>query len=96
MEILTLTASTCNGNFYQGDKNNYLLKPADREFKNCSHKPEYYLLKKVGNDMKFVSGFFKTREDSTYSYDVKTTIGVKKMMLAEFENNGDKLTLRSK
>ena len=95
-EVLHLTKSTNNGNFFESDKSKYWLRIADREFKGVKNKPEYYLSRKVGNELKFISGFFPTREENKYSYDVKNGQGMKQFMIAEFVNEGEKLILKEK
>ena len=100
MEILTLTKRTNAGNFFQSGENTYWLRSVDREYQGRAKKPVYYLSKMLNaaaeKKTQFISGFFQTREDNIFSYDVKNAVGMKQFMIAEFQDQGEKLILREK
>jgi hypothetical protein len=95
-EVLTLTSRTNKGNFFESEKGVYWLRNADREFKGVKNKPLYYLSKKNGKELNFISGFFPTREETIFSYDVKNNVGMKQFMCAEFRDNGNQIILSAK
>ena len=95
-EILTLTSRTNNGNFFESENAKYLLRNCDRKFEGVKNKPQYYISRKTGNELKFLSGLFPTRIENQYSWDEKNAQGMKKFMIAEFVHNGDQLILQSR
>jgi len=96
MEILTLTKRTGKGNFFESNENKYWLRPVDRDYPGRAKKPEYYLSKIIGKETKFISGFFPTKNENVFSYDVKNQIGMKQFMIAQFLDAGKKIILRKK
>ena len=85
-------------NLYQGENGEiFFFFFVDREYKGSKKKPLYYLSKKEGEKVKYISGLFETQKQGVYSLDFKDEItGMKTLYFAEFKEGGEVLYIRAK
>lgn len=95
MKLLTRTKVSNAGNWYRSEEGEeYWLRFVDRKYLGVKKKPKYYLDKLVGKETKYISGFFETKRENVYSFDIKNKVtGMKDYYMATFKNGGEILEL---
>lgn len=94
-KTLKRVKTTQAGNIFTDGNIVCLLKPTDRTFDGKSKKPVYYLSAIANGKSEYLSGMFKTANDAVFSADYKDPLGLKHIVLIEFADEGQTMTVRA-
>jgi hypothetical protein len=74
------------------------VRPVNREYAGNTKKPVYFISRynKTSKRFEYISGLFKTKQERTFSYDLKDDLGIKVLQVCQFSEGGDTITLQSK
>ena len=80
-----------SGTYSDGSGSLFRLVPVDREYKK--KRPVYYLQRIRDRKAEYITGLFKTSQESVFSGDVKDALGVKMYLRVEALNSGEALEI---
>lgn len=94
-KTLKRVKTTQAGNIFTDGSITCLLKPTNRAFDGVSKKPVYYLSAISNGKSTYLSGMFETGDNTTFSADYKDALGLKRIVLISFADEGKTMSVRA-